>query len=125
MKVMPAHRARMVDAGSALVVSGRRQNRMEPWLARDGRADQDGQVPRQRGLGQGEPRRPKAQESPFDPIPSEGDDQSPFFLLARQLSLAIFVIPSSQNLAPERGLMPPVSLSHIPTVRVRHLPYHT
>lgn len=68
---------------------------------------------------------PKAQESPFDPIPSEGDDQSPFFLLARQLSLAIFVIPSSQNLAPERGLMPPVSLSHIPTVRVRHLPYHT
>ena len=79
MKAMPAHRARMADAGSALVVSGRRQNRMEPWLARDGRADQDGQGPRQRGLGQGEPRR--AQEAPYDPIPLRGRHEVALFLI--------------------------------------------
>ena len=123
MKVMPAHRARMVDAGSALVVSGGDKsgwNSGWPGMGEPTRMvkglDSEVWVRESQGV-------PKAQEAPFDPIPSGGDIQSPFFLSARQLSFAIWVASPGQNLAPDWWFAAAVLLSHLPTARVRHLPY--
>ena len=81
MKVMPAHRARMVDAGSALVVSGGDKsgwNSGWPGMGEPTRMvkglDSEVWVRESQGV-------PKAQEAPFDPIPSGGRHSVALFLV--------------------------------------------